>query len=83
MDLTNHGRSEGSTHRKKELFYQQQQMNTIYSHDPKGNREKRFILLSIMKKIPEEMTQDDRKHLEDFMNIGHRGRCCLGADDEL
>jgi hypothetical protein len=36
-----------------------------------------------MQKIPEEMWQDDRKRLEDFMNISDRvfigSRCCLRA----
>jgi len=50
-------------------------MNVIYSQDPKGSREKRFLVLSIMKKISEEMTQDDRKRVEDFMDISDRGRC--------
>ncbi len=45
---------------------------------------KRFLIMSIAEKIPEEMVRDDRKRLEAFMNIGDRfsiaGRCCERAE---
>ena len=41
---------------------------------------KRFLIVSIVDKIPDETLRDDRKRLEAFMNIRDRasigGRCC-------
>ena len=45
---------------------------------------KRFVIMSIVDKIPEETLRDDRKRLEEFMNIKDRvsigGRCCSRAE---
>ena len=44
---------------------------------------RRFLVLSVVEKIPEETLQDDRKRLVDFMTIrdqvSNGGRCCSRA----